>query len=34
VQCRPLNPSEVLLPGQDNICMWETLALLECPAGN
>ncbi len=34
VQCRPLNPSEVLLPGQDNICMWETLALLECPSGN
>jgi len=34
VLCRPLDPSEVLLPGQDSLCVWETLALLECPSGN
>ena len=31
VQCRPLNPSEVLLPGQSELCLWEELGQPECP---
>ncbi|MBN1265484.1 MAG: M23 family metallopeptidase [Anaerolineales bacterium] len=31
VQCRPMNPSEVLLPGQSELCKWEELGQLECP---
>lgn len=32
-QCRPVNPGEVLLPGQSEICEWEELGQLECPPG-